>query len=454
MGAALRIWYFGVNTYNMDLEGDEPWSKINLALRWLHAGRIVPDLNFGPLHTWLISALSFLSMAQMVLVSRLVSLVFGVAFIALYFETIRGTLGTRIALFGAFLLAIYPLHIHLSSVSLPETMAYFLLFASLYYCEAFARKDRIGYLVVSAISLNLAGMLRFECWLFALLFAGLLLLRGKPLRQACLFFLLASFFPAAWLLLNYIQTGDPLTFATTAASVTEAQMRGINFLRRGLGFFKVLGITLTLPVCIAALGGGILSMRKRPRSLFFLLLFIPTFLIFELRSLGGTYAYYISRYSLVLGLLCLPLAAVSIDYAYGHYRKAFAWAVIIACTAFSVGTLAFFSKRIAVSGPLIEMISWMAHHTRKTDRLLLECGIYHPFIALNANLGIDQVMEYDHLGVMQGRVDINQYLEESDYVFVYKKSGTFRDLVQRSVSSGKRRKVFANDEWDGYKTER
>jgi hypothetical protein len=455
LGAILRIGYFGVNAYNMDIEGDEPWSKINLALRWLHAGQLVPDLNFGPLHTYLISALAFLSAAHFILLSRLVSLVFGVVFIALYFETVRVTLGTRIALWGAVLLAAYPLHIHLSSVSLPETTAYFLLFASLYYLEVFSKKERIGYLFISALSLNLAGMLRFECWFFAVLFAVLLLLRGKPLRQACLFFSLASVFPAAWLLLNYIQAGNPLAFAMTAAAVAGAQMEKISLLRRGLGFFKMLGLTLPLPVCIAALGGLALSVYKKSRSLVFLLLFIPVFLIFELRSLLGTYAYSISRYSLILGLLCIPLAAIFLDQVYRRYRKPFVWVVIIGvCATFSLGTLASFSKKIAVSDSLVALVSWIAHNTCKTDKLLLECGVYHPFIVLNAKLNADQVIEYDHLGVIQGKAGISQYLKEADYVFVCKKSGRFRDLTQETVGFGRRRKVFANDEWDGYKTEK
>ncbi len=455
MGAALRIGYFGINVSNMDIEGDEPWSKINLALRWMHAEQRVPDLNFSPLHTYLISTFVFLNPAHFILLARLVSLVFGIAFIPLYFEVIKATFGRQIALYSAFFLALYPLHIHLSSVSLGETPAYFLLFASFYYLEAFRKKEKSSFLVISAFALNLAGMLRFECWLFVAFFPVLLLAYGKSLRQAGLFFALASIFPAAWLLLNYAQSGNPLAFAATTARVTHAQMNDIDFFRRGLGFFKTLGLTLTLPVCGAALGGVALSVRKKSPGLIFLLLLVPVFLIFEFRSLSGTYAYYISRYSLVLGLLCVPFAGVSLEYVCNRYRRPSLRAVvIITCVVFSLGTLVSFSRRVVVSDSLTGLVAWIVRNTHTTDKLLLECGVYHPFIVVNAKLNTDQVIDYDHLGVMEGRVDVNQYLKESDYVFVCKKFGRFRNLLQEPVSFAKRRKVFANDEWDAYKTEK
>ena len=183
VGVGLRIGYFCVNPYNMDLlRDDEPWSKINIAVRWQNSNEPLPDLNFGILHTYIISTLWLFNKEEVVLLARLVSLAFGILLLPVYFFLLKEMFDTDIANFGTFFLALYPLHVHLSSVSLTEPIAYFLLFSSLYFLYRFIHRKKVFYLVISAMALNLSCLLRYESWLFIALFTAILFLEYRFLK--------------------------------------------------------------------------------------------------------------------------------------------------------------------------------------------------------------------------------------------------------------------------------
>ncbi len=409
LAASLRIGFAFFNPYNMDVDSDEPWSKINLALRWNGSSTLMPDLNFGPLHTYMISSFIFLSPSHFVGFSRLISLIFGILMVWLYYSVVSRLFDRPTGLLSAFLLAVYPLHIHLSSVSLAETTAYFLLAAALYFLVSYLEKPQWSSLAFSCICLNLCGMLRFESWIFVLLFAALILRKEFTLRRAGAFLVLASVFPAIWVFLNYKYTGNPLGFIETSARVTAVSMQDADLWRRSFGFLKMCSYGLNPVIFALGVFGFGLALAGLIRRTVFLFLLVSVFFIFELRSLSGSYAYYILRYSLILGLLLIPFAAAGLLYLRGKYRSprsALVGFLIAVALLSSAATLRGFSRELNVPDSTRQLIGWIKNNHSGNKKVLLECGVDHPFIAINSGLNADAEENYDHLGMLAIQQDL------------------------------------------------
>ena len=453
LGAGLRIGYFYLNSYNMDVSNDEPWSKINLAMRWIYSDRLLPDLNFGPLHTYLISALWLLNKEEVVILSRLFSLIFGILFILLYFWLLRELFNVKVAYAGTFLLSIYPLHIHLSSTSLAEVPAYFFLFSALYFLYVFINQRKVSHLVISAIALNLSAMLRFESWIFILLFSGILFLKKLRLRYTLTFLILSFIFPVIWMVLNYKYEGNPINFIMISSKVSASTMEGIPLFDRLWGFPYILCETLSFPICICCFFGfASLLVTKRKKTIF-IFLFVFSLFIYALRSIRGNYDYSIARYSLLLGLLFIPFGAIAFEYIFAlrkHiklYFLIFCTAVFL-CTFYSMETLNLFNRKIKIPETLTHVTSWMSANINKDDKIILETGIYHPFIILNVHLYPDQVIEYNHFSFYENKKSLGPYINDSDYIVICRTEGRFREMISeiKDVYSGE--KVFGNADWE------
>jgi len=452
LGAALRIGHFYLNTYNMDFNDDEPWSKINLAQEWAHNPTDGLSLNFGPLHTYMISLLWFISKQHYVLLSRMISLAFGILFILVYFALLKETTDIKSALFSTFLLALYPLHIHLSSVSLAEIPAAFLLFSSLYFLCKFIKESKVYYLIISAAALSLSSMLRFEVCVFVFLFGLILFLKYKFSRYTFLFFALSCSFFIFWLIYNYRCTGDPLYFLKSISSGFQSNMENRPLFKRAFGFIWALVKGQTLPVFILCLAGFILSLLKGPArsSNVFILLFSSLLLLSVLNSLQGKYDYTTLRYSLFLGLLFLPFGGLLVGVYFNKFMKLlFLGPLILLCLLYSVkSTQSFYiESKNAVTSSLINLISWIKSNIKNEEKVLLECGIKHPFIVINSNLdSVKQLVEYNYPELCKNK-NLDKYLPFTDYIVFNKYAGFFKDAISNNKFFEKLQVAFENEDW-------
>ncbi len=456
LGVGLRIGYFYFNHYNMDLGDDEPWSKINLAIRWIYSESFAPDLNFGPLHTYIISSLWLLDKENFIILSRIISLVFGILFIGLYFCLIKELFNIKVAYFSAFLVSIYPLHIHLSSVSLAEVPAHFLLFTSLYFLYRFINYKKFFYLIISATALNLSCMLRFENWLFVFLFTGILFLKFRFSRYVYVFFTLSCIFPFIWMIVNYKYEGNPINFVKTSSIATNLMMQYVNLEHKASGFIYILYKGLSLPIFICCSLGFILSLLKGLRNNAFIIFFSFLFFVYELRSIQGSYSYFTWRYSVLLGLLFLPFGGIALRYILEninlsrYIRSLVIMFMLLFCFLYSIKTLKFFYKNTVISNRLIDAISWIRANVTRDERVLLEYGVYHPLISLNSHLHPEQVVNYNHLALYKNR-NLEKYQGDFDYIVISKCQGLFRYSVSNLITTNRIVRVFNNEEWQIFK---
>lgn len=122
------------------------------------------------------------------------------------------------------------------------------------------RRPRAGTPVL--VLLTLAGLLRPEAWLFAVLY-GVWLWRGKALRPAHVALVFAA--PLLWALCDLVVTGDPLHSLT-------GTREGAKELARKTGLANVIALTprrlgeiVREPVLLAAIGGLGFALWRMPR---------------------------------------------------------------------------------------------------------------------------------------------------------------------------------------------
>ena len=184
--------------------GDAP-VRIETAERWARAPHLwhgfVEAYQYGPLH------LSLLGWALRVLpdrfvAPRLVSLACGLACIWLVSRIADRVAGPKAALVAACALALSPLHIQASTTGASEAVFLALFLACV---------DTLlsGEVVVPALLLGAAGLVRYDGWIYLPLLSALFWRERGTLRTA-LFAAVAALPALGWLWVNWKYTGDAL----------------------------------------------------------------------------------------------------------------------------------------------------------------------------------------------------------------------------------------------------
>jgi len=461
-GTILRLWCFSLNSANCTpIYADEAWYKIWVALEWCRWNQGV-DLSVGLLHTYIISFLWYISQSNIVFLSRCISFIFGCAFILVYYELLKEAFyNVRVARWGTLLLIIYPLHVQLCTVSLPEVIAYFLLFSSLYFLYRYFYNQKITYFVIASVTLTLAGMLRFECWLFILFYSMLIFRHRKRFWPAVLFFSISSVYPLAFLQMCFINFGRHFYIMEKRAMFGINNMlreMNLSFLDRLIGFPQALMMTVSTSVlCACIIGCGIYVIHNR-RIGVFLGLFLSVMCIFIYKSLLGTYDYHVLRYSILPGLLLLPYGGYLFERVYDKAKKIkVLWVVLIvlfslcAHETFAMQIKYFADPHARISPSLKKTITWITHHMQQDEKILLEYGMAHPYIIIAADLSPSQLVYYDDRKFWCDAYAIRKAVFQSHFVVVSKKEGRFKNVIPQLISDGRGNRVFISYEWEIYK---
>jgi 4-amino-4-deoxy-L-arabinose transferase-like glycosyltransferase len=187
----------------MEHYGDGP-VRVEIAERWARAPHLWRGFSeafqFGPLHLTLLGGTLEL-WPDRTWAPRALSLFCGLAAVWLLFRIAKRLLGPAAAFAAALGLALSPLHIQASTTSASEAPFLALLLGAIDLLLA----DRV---VLSALLLGAAGMVRYDGWLYVPLIAGWLLLRRVALPQVALFCALAMLPVPLWLWLNHRFSGD------------------------------------------------------------------------------------------------------------------------------------------------------------------------------------------------------------------------------------------------------
>lgn len=175
-----------------------------------------------PLHLYMFGSALRLKW-ELIMVPRLIVAVWGAAGVVLLYCLTTTLFRSRtMALLGACLLAVNPVHLWLSATPLTEVPQTTLVLGALTSFAVFLRREHYRWLYGSAVLLACANGFRFESWMLSIIWSIYVVLmaflhRRRRGETSTTWRLIAAAalpwtVPGIWLIGNYLITGDPLFF--------------------------------------------------------------------------------------------------------------------------------------------------------------------------------------------------------------------------------------------------
>ena len=250
----------------ISLTADE-FGRTIVAARWSQHPVLMDSGSWLPLYSVFIgTALRFIW--ELLWVPRVLTILSGiVVLLAMYRIAAILFDSNLVGLLSAFLLSVNPIYNWLAGTSLTEMPNAMLIFLAAWAFILYIKTQRLGDLFLSACSLALANGLRYESWIFSVLFSLTIvgewvfaLIKRKiqsgnkimPLIAAAIPWIV----PIAWMVGNYVRSGDMLYFARAVQAYNQKWYASdISYAKYAETFLKIdpymtyLGIIAIL-VCI------------------------------------------------------------------------------------------------------------------------------------------------------------------------------------------------------------
>ncbi len=304
--------------------GGDPVSRIWGGWHWWEHPRWITSGVWGPLHFYLLGTVVGIT-GDTIRAPVLMNILFSVATLLPLYYFVRREFSRRLALFAAACFALYPVAFQNSLTSMSETPFVFFVAVSL-LLVSYAR-DRSGqwwHALLGGLTMTLACMLRYEGWVLIPFMAAVLI--RKPIALL-LFAVMASLHPVLWMLGNQHHHGDML-YSVNAALDWQTHVEGINvglnykrMLARGLFVPCILFLGMTPPISmLVAIGVVTAFVRRRWTLLVWLVPFggLALAAIYKVVT-GGMFRR--PSYSIILGFLILPYAAVGAEWLCARIRR-------------------------------------------------------------------------------------------------------------------------------------
>jgi len=391
LALVLRLAFFLFFDNSFSHEG-ESYSKINLVRVWIQHDKSYPDINFGPLHTWLIYVLYSIFGAWIWPV-RVFHLILGIATVPIFYLLTREEFGARIARIAGVFFAAFPVHLRGSPTGLTEVPYLFFFVIGLYafFRVLNRRRDGWGWLALSAAAITAAGMLRFEAWLFLPVLC-LLMVRRK-FWSAAVFGALCMVFPLVHMFMAWRITGQPTSFAKTSSLSFLQYMPNLPMYEKATGWFISFWIGMGPPAVVLAVLGMLLAAVRRTTWSFAVLLLFPL-AILQYKAMTNTIDPSLERYIVSLATLAFPYAALSLmrvgDWlkrGRGGWQRALP--ILIAAIAAVQVVMAW---RQAEAARLPEDVraatGYLREHATREDRVLPDQR-FHPYVELESGLPLE-----------------------------------------------------------------
>ena len=303
----------------------DDYSRTVISWDWLQSPRIYSGVWLSP-HFWLngmfIWLFNDLSLAP-VISSTLFS-VLTLVYLYLLFEKI---FTKNIAVVSCLVYAVFPFQVWLSTSAMPEPQFFFFVTVCFYYFvlwynETQMRSQSHIYIVLAAISLNFANVLRYEGWFFTIAFVIMVLILSykkyrftKPMLVNFAFAMISYISIAWWLYQNWHDYNDAFFFIKETTKI-YAGLSSAGFLQRSIQYpffiFYIAPLTTLL-----GLWKIIQTIRNKRNGFLGNFTLMRVFLLFNLIELlllmfsgivgsGGTNM--ISRYIVLNAILFFPFA--------------------------------------------------------------------------------------------------------------------------------------------------
>jgi hypothetical protein len=234
----------------MSLSADE-FGRTVLAARWAQNPQAIWSGVWLPFHMYLFGTALRLKW-EMLYVPRIIVTVFGVISILLmYLLTSRLLESRRIGLISAFLLTVNPVHVWLSSTPLTGMPNATFALGGILSLVLYLKYNKQRYIYLGAFALALANGFRYEAWMLSVLFSlalignGILLYKRGKFDSRQLFnlafgYIIPWLFPIAWIIGNYVETGNPLYFLESIRAYKLTWYgQGISYLNYLKTFLKI-----------------------------------------------------------------------------------------------------------------------------------------------------------------------------------------------------------------------
>ena len=224
----IRVFFVLVS----DNEDGDSFARVLLSRVVVDEGRWIPTEVWLPIHSWILSIPYGLGLKSQ-LWPRLLTAVAGAGTVPFTYLLMARLFDRRAALAGAVILALNPLHIRFSVVTVSEAFLVFFSTVGLWGFTEWVSQGRYRYLASGALAMNLACGNRMEAWLLVGALLGVALMGGNLARsgfkaeartRGISFGVVSSMFAVGWMIFSYIQYGDALHIATLNTERVKADV--------------------------------------------------------------------------------------------------------------------------------------------------------------------------------------------------------------------------------------
>ncbi len=303
----------------------DDYSRTVISWDWLQNPRVYSGVWLSP-HFWLNGMMMWL-FKDLTLAPVISSTLFSILTLIYLYLIFEKIFTREIAVISCLIYAVFPFQVWLSTSAMPEFPFFFFVSAAFYYFILWYEKLSMRqkshlYLILSAVSLNFANVLRYEGWFFTIAFVIMVLIlsyrKFRFTRELFINFaysLISYISIAWWLWQNYHDYGDMFFFIKETTKI-YAGLSSAGFVQRSIQYpffiFYIAPVTTILGMWKA-----VQTIRKKHNGFkgnFFLLRIFLLFNIVELVLLmfsgivgsGGTNM--ISRYIVLNAILFFPFA--------------------------------------------------------------------------------------------------------------------------------------------------
>ena len=351
------------------LDGDTH-TRTFMALQWLKHPFFIYIPNsvtwvFGPLHCYLNAAASLIWNNPLI-TTRLVSTILTSLTILPLYHSVRIVFGERAAFYSALFCCFCTLFIHPAAITASEGINLFFIFTSIYFFLRYRASSGWPDLLLSALAILAATMMRYDSWPLTSMLALLLLIyafmeTGKPnvsakgaaIIKALASGLISHSFILMWLLAQWMVFGNPLYMNSITVELAApefakhlSQVGLLGVVMYNLSFLPVV-MFLCAPVAfVASVVGFYRSVKSRQFSVF-VWLFAVTVAYYLLTFVISLSYYPLARYTTIPAVIFLCFSGVGVSYLLDRYftqaKRRLAPLFIAATILVPVG-LGFFSR--------------------------------------------------------------------------------------------------------------
>jgi len=404
-------------------------ARVFLAIDWLdNISFKTPHPDWLPLHFYLMG-IGLKIYNNPFFTPKFISFIFGILSLIPFYKLIHITFGERIANLALCLLIFYPIHILCSVVSLSEIIFLFFLLCSFYFFFKYILGHNAKLLLISAVFLIFASMLRYEAWLFVLFIPILLSYeRDKRWGHRILFCIITLIFPLLWLnsratILSYKYANVSMDFLSWNFTLPKRLFYWQMILHDSFGQVAYLLVIV----------GLFFTFRGNRIVKYYAAIFSCLLLFF----ICGTATMYISKdylYSISFGTLMIPLSIYGLGRATSRFKFK-----DMAMFSFIAVTICYLMKGLIIpmcSSDAMLVADYLKYHLDKDDKVLMdyrEVGPESHYIVLS----IPSLLKNALIVHDEDSNEILEYIhkEKPKYIVCYNRNlGINKDIIN-SLSS-------------------